>query len=377
MDIFDQYIFDELVSEYSKPDISDDDYEELYIRFSNLSHLEEVKPYILAMRYLGQGTEADETVLSELAKIDEDDVELQGLVADLKLIKNPNNTSAMVDLRRYVEDGYTGKYLNGKTNIDRVKESTPREKTSPAPQKASAVVDYGIHYKSMTFEGCGYSGLYFTSGDIDYLNARVFIEPMKGTRHVTVRSQIYDGDEPFSKVFTDEFTLKTGDTWFTTTGWGNKNCNCYGNRVYQWRIEIDGKDIYCQDFRFYSGKIDKYGMPLKDIKLFASKASGALEADRNRYAVSFDASSLEYIYFKCFINEPGRDKVVQIWLKVTCLEDDTVFYDKYILHSLESTTYAFWNGIGFSSKGQWKKGLYKYSIRIGSSSAYEGTFTIY
>ncbi len=376
MDIFDQYIFDELVSEYSKPDISDDDYEELYIRFSNISNLEEAKPYILVMRYLGQGTEADESALSELAKIDEDDVELQGLVADLKLVKNPNNTSAIVDLRRYVEDGYTGKYLNGKTNIDRVKESTPREKSSPAPQNASAVVDYGIHYKSMTFEGCGYSGLYFTSGDIDYLNARVFIEPMKGTRHVTVRSQIYDGDEPFSKVFTDEFTLKTGDTWFTTTGWGNKNCNCYGNRVYQWRIEIDGKDIYCQDFRFYSGKIDKYGMPIKEVKLFASKSSGAVDGDWDRTAVSFDANRLDYVYFKLIFNPLGADKNIQAFIKVDCLEDGTEFYNKYSLFHIESDWCNAWTGIGPGKGEKWKRGLYKYTIKIGSNS-YEGTFTIF
>lgn len=378
MDIFDQYLFEELVSEYERSGLTNDDYEELYIRFCNLNHLEEVKPYLLVMRYLGLGTPAEpDAVLDELKEIMEDNIELTGLYNDLKLCTNSKNTGAIVELRRSIEDGYCGKYLKTRSNISSV-EKTPKEEKKPStPAVDKTVVDDTIHYKYMRFEGCGYSGLYFTSGDIDYLNAKVFIEPMKATRKISIRSQIFAGDDAFSKVFSDEITLKPGDTWFTTTGWGNKNYNCYGNRTYQWRVEIDGAEVYSQDFRFYVGKIDKNGLPIKDVKLFASKASGTLEADRDRYALSFDSSTVEYIYFKCFINEPGEDKVVQIWLKVSCLEDDTVFCDKYFLHSLSHNTYAFWEGIGFSSKGKWKTGLYKYAIRIGSAITQEGTFTVY
>lgn len=250
-------------------------------------------------------------------------------------------------------------------------------KKSPTLIDKKPAINDKIRYKRMSFEGCGYSGLYFSSADIDYLNAKVFIEPVKTTRKISIRSQIYAGDDAFSKVFTDIITLKPGDTCFTTTGWGNKNFNCYRNRVYQWRVEIDGTDVYCQDFRFYTGKIDKIGLPIKDVKLFASKASGALESDRDKYAVLFDSSTLEYVYFKCFINEPGTDKLVQLWLKVIYLEDDTVFYDDYFLQDLDSETIGFWEGIGYSSKRKWKKGLYKYTIRIGSASAQEGTFTVY
>lgn len=378
MDIFDQYLFEELVSEYERSGLTNDDYEELYIRFCNLNHLEEVKPYLLVMRYLGLGTPAEpDAALNELKEIMEDNIELTGLYNDLKLCTNSKNTGAIVELRRSIEDGYCGKYLKSRSNISSVEKTSKEEKKPSTPVVNNTVVDDKIHYKSMIFEGCGYSGLYFTTGDIDYLNAKVFIEPMKTTRKVSIRSQIYAGDEPFSKVFSDEFTLKPGDTWFTTTGWGNKNFYGYNDRVYQWRVEIDGAEVYSQDFRFYAGKIDKYGLPIKDVKLFASKASGALEADRDRYALSFASSTLEYIYFKCFINEPGEDKVVQIWLKVYCLEDDTVFCDKYFLHTLNHNTYAFWNGVGFSSKGKWKTGLYKYTIRIGSGSTQEGTFTVY
>ena len=56
MNIFDQRLFVELTAEYSKDDLSADDYEELYMRFSNIGHLNEVQPYLLTMRYFGWGT---------------------------------------------------------------------------------------------------------------------------------------------------------------------------------------------------------------------------------------------------------------------------------------------------------------------------------
>lgn len=64
--------------------------------------------------------------------------------------------------------------------------------------------------------------------------------------------------------------------------------------MYRWIVELDGdeSDTHSQEFRFYNGKITKSGVTVKDIKLFASKASGALESDRDRYSTSFGS---EYI----------------------------------------------------------------------------------
>ena len=135
--------------------------------------------------------------------------------------------------------------------------------------------------------------------------------------------------------------------------------------------------MYSQDFYFYNGKIKKSGVPVKDVKLFASKASGALEADRNRYSTTFAREDLEYVYFKLFVEEPREETVIQIFLKITRMEDNSVFYDKYILHRLEANTCACWNGIGFNHKGKWNIGLYKYSLHVGTGPVYEGIFTVY
>ena len=67
MDVFDKYLFDEITQDYAQEDLSSEDYEEIYQRFLNLQHVPEVKPYLLAMKFLGYGIEADEeSVLNEL-----------------------------------------------------------------------------------------------------------------------------------------------------------------------------------------------------------------------------------------------------------------------------------------------------------------------
>lgn len=383
MDFFEQFMFEELEDIYRKKDLSKFEQEDLYERFTHLEHLEEVMPYLYAMRFLGIGTAEDsETVLRELETLETSNYLLKGLCLDIKLIMKKGNVQDIDGLNKCVAKGYSDKFLH---------DSSYLSSCSSEDDECESVYDNGdddvdslfsdekVKFKSMIFEGCGYSGLYFTSGDIDYLNAKVFIEPVKTTRHFSVRSQIYAGDEPFSKVFSNEYTLKPGDTWFTTLGWGNKNFNCYGNRVYRWIVEFDGdeSDTHSQEFRFYSGKIRQSGVPVNDVKLFASKASGALETDRDRYSTSFDKNQLEYIYFRLFINEPGSKTVVQRFLKIICLDDGSTFYDDVLLQPLEADWVSWWSGVGFEQKGKWKPGLYKYTIRLGTGPVHEGTFTVY
>lgn len=380
MDIFDQYLFEELTMQYSKSGLSADDYEELYMRFCNIDYLDEVQPYLMTMRYFGLGTTPEKkAVLSELkSTLQRDDYRLKGLYYDLLLDENGNNTDALVNLRRMVDAGYTNIFTKERTHIEKAKASDDSSKpetntTSTKPPEADeeVVVDY------ITFECNGYRGLYFTAGDIDYLAAKVYIKPFHGRKHIKVRSQIFLDGDAFSKVFSNEYDIDSNTRWFKTQGWGNTNYSCYSNNIYKWVIEIDGKTTFSQEFCMYSGKMNKIGPKVNDVKLFASKSSGALEKDRDTYKATFDGSTLEYIYFKFLINTPGENMNVQVFIKVTYLEDDVVFRDKCFLHKLNDNTVAFWKGVGFSKPGNWKKGLYKYSAYIGSSPKFEGTFTVF
>ncbi len=81
MDIFDQYLFEELTTQYAQSDLTANDYEELYMRFCNMNHLDEVQPYLMTVRYFGLDTVLEKkAVLSEFhTKLSEHDYMLKGV----------------------------------------------------------------------------------------------------------------------------------------------------------------------------------------------------------------------------------------------------------------------------------------------------------
>ena len=378
MNYFEQFMFEELEDLYASENLKESDYKEIFERFIHLKHIPEVKPYLWAMRFLGEGTKAEpEKVLGEIEDLlPSEEFQIRGLYADMRLISGIGNDQDWEELEKCILEGYDGKFLKKYSQVH-LRSRSNNEENSSEFSKEETDDEREVCYINMIFEGNGYSGFSFTSGDVDYLNAKVFIEPMKTTHTVSVSSQIFDGDQPFSDVFEDECDLEPGDTYFQTSGWGSDQYYAYENKVYQWRIKLDGKETYSQKFRFYNGKIKREWVSVNDIKLFASKASGALEADRDRYSTAFKGEEMEYLYFKLFINALGEEAVIQIFLKIMCLEDNTVFYDNYFLQPLNASTYAFWKGVGFAQKGQWKKGLYKYTIRVGTGNTHEGLFSVY
>lgn len=117
MDIFDQYTFEEIIKEYNKPDLTIEDYEELYIRFCHIDHLDEVKPYLFTMRFFGNGVEATpEIVMDELFRSMNGNPVLEGLYYDLQLCIDSTNSEAMVKLQKAVEAGYNKGYLKDKSH---------------------------------------------------------------------------------------------------------------------------------------------------------------------------------------------------------------------------------------------------------------------
>lgn len=105
MNIFEQYIFEELTQQYAESNLSLEDYEELYQRFSNIDDLPEVKPYLLAMRFWGLGTVAEkDAVLNELKnELQKNDCMLNGLYYDLLLSQDENdeeNRSCLRDMEK-------------------------------------------------------------------------------------------------------------------------------------------------------------------------------------------------------------------------------------------------------------------------------------
>lgn len=120
MDIFDRYLFDEIVEEYNRTDLSSEDYEEIYQRFLNLEHVPEVKPYLLTMRYLGLGTKVGkDEVLTELrGYLASNEAVLCGLYYDLLLLKNRDDSEAENAFLDFVKRGYSDAYLKNQSHIN-------------------------------------------------------------------------------------------------------------------------------------------------------------------------------------------------------------------------------------------------------------------
>ena len=465
MDVFDKYLFDEITQDYDQDDLTTEDYEELYQRFLNLQHIPEVKPYLLAMRFLGNGIKADEeNVLIELKEsLDDNDTAILGLYYDCILYKNRNDNDAAQKLSELVEKGYSDKYLKEyshinydeedewdytitcgtcgcrfgiteeenkketvvcpscKTVIDlddldedngdedeweytitcgtcgcefEVTEEEYNENDSVICPSCKSIIDLDdledddgeydnyedgdIDFVKMEFESNGITGIYFTSKDVDYLRAEVFFEPVEKPCHISVRSKIVDWDELVSDIIEDDVYLDEGDYSFRTTGWGNDNFDGYSAGWLKWVIEINGDDTYSCEFCICDGIIQEPKLHIDNIKLFASKTTGAREEDMDYCTTNFRGETLEHIYFMVIMeNEPGFDMYVKFSIKVIFLEDDSIVFDECIMQSLNHDTYACWQSVGYPIPDFWDKGLYKYIVKLGESNEYEGTFTVY
>ena len=134
---YEKYLFDELVEEYSKPEISADEYYELFTRFNGLSSLAEVKPYLYTMRFFGYGTQEDrDGVIQELQETQEENVILRGLLTDLCLFKDESNSTLLKELKQAEEAGYTDRYLKAESHLhEKAKPEPSRETRANTPSR--------------------------------------------------------------------------------------------------------------------------------------------------------------------------------------------------------------------------------------------------
>lgn len=142
MDAFDQYLFDELTKQYAPRVLPREELESIYIRMKNLEELEELKPYLYAMRYFGWGTEAEpEQVLSELKDCQpEQQPLLAGLYQDLIISTGKGTEQNKNRLEEARKKGYTGVYLKQKSALaaPEKKNGSPAKDNANVPKSAPA-----------------------------------------------------------------------------------------------------------------------------------------------------------------------------------------------------------------------------------------------
>lgn len=392
MDLFDQYLFDELAAMYAKKNLTGDEQTELYIRFGNLDHLEQVHPYLYAMRFFGWGVAAEpDKVLKELKRMKElsdDDPLLTGLYEDLLLSAGKGNASSRENLKKAADRGYSGVYLKTKTSLPNTAASVPGIKNQPkpaakpepkpavkaVPEKPKEVPKVVV--KKIEFESQGIIAEAFDTQDVDYLCAKVYVEPADVPRKIVVTSRIYtSAGKAQSDEIVNDFTLNPGSSWFKTTGWGSKTVGNYPAGKYRWVIKISDSGLESGNTFEILAHSALSQVRVKKVALFASKLSGALSADTDRYQTSFSAKTLECLYVKAEIYEPGRDIRVKARLKIDNLDTGNVFHEVNYIHDAKYNYVSIWKGVGYSQPGKWKPGRYHYTWTLGSSK-FEGTFTV-
>lgn len=150
MDFFEQFMFEELENLYADDNLETYEYQDIYERFTHLEHLEEVKPYLYAMRFLGKGTKAEpDAVLRELENMElPSDSQIRGLYLDIKLVMKKGNVGDIEELDKCVEAGYSEKYLKAVSYLCLKTEEEYEEENDDFTDDNEKVC-----FKSMTFEG--------------------------------------------------------------------------------------------------------------------------------------------------------------------------------------------------------------------------------
>ena len=384
MDEFDRELFETLKKDYASMNIRDKNQGELYQRFLNLDHLDEAKPYIFTMRYLGIGTPEDKSVLKELkAIIGKRDYILAGLFFDLTLFEKEDNEKIFNRMKDMVRHGYSDVYLKEQSHLHI--DSDEDDLLDFVEEEVEEVEELSIRSCiCQTFEpawripkgkqASRYYGLTFTSLNTSYISLVVFFEHPKTNIHVKTSSQILKDGRPFSQVMNKDFDLSPEDFFLETGGWGTKDGGFYEPGNYTWEITINNKETRRAAFEVVRGAIDKKGVPINKVVTCASKYMP--DFNNARFAISYDASTLEYIYVLCSFKPLERGRNIQVFYKFEYLDGQEELIDGYKLWVIEPGMETFFIDYGYSTSGQWKKGLYKYTFSFENGETHEGTFNV-
>lgn len=442
MHSFEQLLFEKQTEKYAGSGLTDEEYGDIYYVMKSLRDLPESAPYLYAMEYFGLGRKATpEQVIEKLEEVlSGDDVMLKGLYYDLRMLGDEDNASLRTALDILVSQGYNARYLKDKSHVkgkaegkrpeqepvkERDTEKTLRQtSTSGSDSKSESEQAAGnvqsIEVTNINIAGDGrnhseeFNGDEFVTGDISYLKALIYIEPLREPKHIHVQSQIFKEDKAFSKMFEDDISLQAGDNWLRTTGWGNKNFNGYPGGTYRWESVIDGKK-YSKEFVFRSGyRVEQ--QTIKEVGIQTPKTkpdqtvipSAGLEWMGFRITLK-DALDMFWYHAgdlpDCPPDSAGsqrkeqwRNQVrkqlasVSIWATLQIIirsrDHDFELYNSTWLQELrfESDLSVFLGGddnlfVFFTKKigvgdNTLPIGLYEYTIQLGTGKPYVGTFTV-
>lgn len=159
MNSLDENLLNEAIFNYSKSDITNEEYEDLYYCFLDLSHIPATEPYLYTMRYMGYGTTAEpKKVMEELQlRLNDKNPSVVGLYYDLFLFEEPDNKNAARMLKENSMNGYTDAYLKNQSHLNMIDSilndsfslKTNRKQNSQRIPKKSVIDKVAIRKKAL------------------------------------------------------------------------------------------------------------------------------------------------------------------------------------------------------------------------------------
>ena len=377
MNDFDRILFEELTKEYKQNNLSKSDQEDLFQRFLSIDYLDEVKPYLIVMRYLGLGTPKDKNALNELkGMIGKKDYILAGLYYDLYLMEK-DSPKAYQRLLKMQEKGYTDIYLNQYSHLPKKIVSENKLYHIYPKQSNNPILFFETKSPNPGWKDPLFKGYEFTSDDITYLSVYLLIESDADNVELKTSSQIFMDGEPLSKVMYCNFELIKGINLLRTSGYGSESGGSFkAGHEYEWKVILDDK-IYSRNFIVYPGIIDVNGVPIKQKRLYECKIGTKFNKPVSKFASTFDQPTLEQVRVRCFIESPRETKYICTHITFSKLGDLNKSNEIAFVSEIKPDQRFFDLPLeGYDEPGQWRKGTYRYTLGYDAGKTYEGTFEV-
>ena len=350
MNIFEEYLMEELKSEFERTDLNEAEYLELLERFEDLAHLEEARIYLNKMKkysYQDYRARIEEKEAGEAATAEVKITEKEAFAAAAAPVTEP--TPLRFRDMEFTDGKISGRYFYKNTRWIQVTVNF-----DPFEQARRLTVGITIYRELYGYDKYNVKNLRFPVG------SKIF----------------YADRETESESYAIDFDVEKGDTWVRTMGIAPKDSYDYRAGNYLCELKIEGQKYY-DTFTVYDRILLAEGVGLKSVKLYESDEDARLGKNEK---TTFCLNGLSYIYFKFFLNKSisRDDYILPMKCQIVYAETGEKILDEGFFLKPEKGWIMLWKGLGYElTDSKWKCGLYNYKVWIGRGNAVTGTFSVY
>jgi len=214
----------------------------------------------------------------------------------------------------------------------------------------------------------------FFRGETRYVGVKVFFKPNPKIHIANLTWRIYkDNGVPFTNEIKASIPIASNESSvFQQWGWSTP-----GNwEVGRYRIvaSINGCSPVQTYFEIINGSFDIFPVTINNVKLFNGDTT-APPLEQREYTNVFYRNLAKYIYFQLEFSQPGRNLITTFDY---CIKDENgnVVVNETYSAEIKYNYGVWWYGYGWQVPGNWKTGKYTYSVSLGKSQPFIGSFAV-